>query len=173
MKSGGGTGLSRAFAQLNGTTPNTADVRRYASRSGVNVNFEQQIVPNVGFFARAGFADGNVEPYEFTDIDRTASAGFSFAGKLWGRPDDSFGIASVANGISDAHKAYLNAGGLGILVGDGQLPHPGIEHIVEAYYAFPVGAWRVTADYQLIVNPAFNRDRGPVSVIGARVRTQF
>ena len=62
---------------------------------------------------------------------------------------------------------------MGILVGDGQLPHPGIEHIVEAYYALPVGAWRVTADYQLIVNPAFNRDRGPVSVIGARVRTQF
>ena len=44
---------------------------------------------------------------------------------------------------------------------------------MEAYYAFPVGAWRVTADYQFIVNPAFNRDRGPVSVLGMRLRTQF
>jgi high affinity Mn2+ porin len=162
-----------AFAQQNGTTPSTADVRRYASRSGVNVNFEQQVVPNIGVFARAGFAGGNVEPYEFTDVDQTASAGLSLAGKLWGRPDDHFGIAGVANGISSAHQAYLNAGGLGVLVGDGQLPHPGTEQIMEAYYAFPVGAWRVTADYQFIVNPAYNRDRGPVSVIGVRLRTQF
>ena len=162
-----------AFAQQNGTVPNTADVRRYASRSGINVNFEQQVIANVGFFARAGFAGGNVEPYEFTDIDRTASVGFSLGGKLWGRPDDTFGIAGVANGISSAHTAYLNAGGLGILVGDAQLPHPGPEQILETYYSLPVGAWRVTADYQFIVNPAFNRDRGPVSVIGARLRTQF
>ncbi len=162
-----------AFAQQNGTTPNTADVRRYASRSGINVNFEQQLVPNVGFFARAGFANGNVEPYEFTDIDRTASAGFSFNGKLWGRPDDVLGIAAVVNGISDAHQAYLNAGGLGILVGDGRLPHPGPEQILETYYSLPVGAWRLTADYQFVANPAYNRDRGPVSIIGARLRTQF
>jgi len=162
-----------ALAQQNGITPATADVRRYASRSGVNLNFEQQIVPNVGFFARAGFAGGNVEPYEFTDIDRTASAGLSLAGKLWGRPDDTFGIAGVANGISSAHKAYLNAGGLGILVGDGQLPHPGQEEILETYYSLPIGSWRLTADYQFVVNPAFNRDRGPVSILGARLRTQF
>jgi high affinity Mn2+ porin len=162
-----------AFAQQNATIPNMAAVRRYASRSGVNVNFEQQVFPDVGFFARAGFAGGNVEPYEFTDIDRTASAGFSLGGKLWGRPDDTFGIAGVANGISSAHKAYLNAGGLGILVGDGQLPHPGTEQILETYYSVPVGAWRLTMDYQFIVNPAFNRDRGPVSVIGARLRTLF
>jgi high affinity Mn2+ porin len=162
-----------AFAQQNDTTASTADVRRYASRRGVNVNFEQQVVPNVGFFARAGFTGGDVEPYEFTDIDRTASVGFSLNGKLWGRPEDTFGIAGVVNDISSAHKAYLNAGGLGILVGDGLLPHPGREQILETYYGLPVGAWRLTADYQLIVNPAFNRDRGPASIIGARLRTQF
>ena len=77
------------------------------------------------------------------------------------------------NGASDAHRAYLAAGGLGILVGDGQLPHPGVESIVESYYRFPIGAWQLTADYQFILNPAFNRDRGPVSVVSARVRTQF
>jgi high affinity Mn2+ porin len=40
-------------------------------------------------------------------------------------------------------------------------------------YGFPVCSWRVTADYQFIVNPAYNRDRGPVSVIAARLHTQF
>ena len=162
-----------AFAQQNGTTVATADVRHYASRSGVNVSLEQQVVPNIGVFARAGFAGGNVEPYEFTDADRTASAGLSLDGKLWGQPENTFGIAAVANGISSVHQAYLNAGGLGILVGDGRLPHPGIEQIMETYYSLPLGAWRLTADYQLIVNPGFNRDRGPVSVFGARLRTQF
>jgi high affinity Mn2+ porin len=164
-----------ALAAETGTTPNTADVRRYQSRTGVNVNLEQQIVPNVGFFARAGWADGDVEPFDFTDVDRTASAGLSLNGKLWNRPDDTVGLAGVVNGISKIHEEYLNAGGLGILVGDGQLPHPGPEQILETYYSLPLGiaAWRLTADYQFIVNPGYNRDRGPVSIIGARLHTQF
>jgi high affinity Mn2+ porin len=161
------------LAQQTGTPPNTANVRQYTSRPGVNFNFAQQLVPNVGVFGRFGYADGNVEPYEFTDVDRTASLGTSLGGKLWGRPDDTIGIAGVANFITAAHIAYLNAGGLGILVGDGQLPHPGPEQIIEAYYSLPVGTWKVTADYQFVVNPGYNRDRGPVSILGMRLHTQF
>lgn len=71
------------------------------------------------------------------------------------------------------HEAYLNAGGLGILVGDGQLPHPGPEKIIEALYSFPVGSWLATVDYQFIANPAYNRDRGPVSIIAMRLHEQF
>jgi high affinity Mn2+ porin len=74
---------------------------------------------------------------------------------------------------SSADQAYLNAGGLGILVGDGQLPHPGPEQILETYYSLPVGSWKVTPDYQFIVNPGYNRDRGPVSILSLRLRTQF
>jgi high affinity Mn2+ porin len=51
------------------------------------------------------------------------------SGKLWGRPDDTIGAAGVVNGISNIHEAFLNAGGLGVLIGDGQLPHPGLEQI--------------------------------------------
>jgi high affinity Mn2+ porin len=79
----------------------------------------------------------------------------------------------VLNDISSSHRAFLNAGGLGILVGDGQLPHPGTERIVEAYYRLPIGSWQITADYQFIVNPAYNRDRGPVSALAVRLHTQF
>jgi high affinity Mn2+ porin len=161
------------FAQQFGGTPSTSDVRRYASRIGFNLNFEQQVVPNIGMFGRFGWADGNFEPYEFTDVDRTASLGTSLAGKLWGRPDDTFGLAGIVNGISAPHIAYLNAGGLGILVGDGQLPHPGYEQIMETYYSFPLGTLRATADYQFVVNPAYNRDRGPVSVLTMRLHAQF
>ena len=125
---------------------------------------------DLGIFVRAGVADGSVESYEFTDIDRTAAAGLSLSGASWNRPNDTFGLAGVINGISSARRAYLDAGGLGILVGDGRLPNPGPEKIVESYYSFPISVWRATLNYQLITNPAYNRDRGPVSVFGARLR---
>jgi high affinity Mn2+ porin len=161
------------LAQATGDPADIAAVRRYTSRSGVSVNLEQQIASDLGVFARAGVASGNVEPYEFTDIDRTIAAGLSLNGKRWGRPDDTFGLAGVVNGISGQHQAFLNAGGLGILVGDGQLPNPGAEKIIEMYYSLPLFSWRLTFDYQFIANPAYNRDRGPVSVIGGRLRAQF
>ena len=139
----------------------------------MSINWEQQLTADVGIFGRAGVSSGNVEPYEFTDIDRTFAAGLSVTGKQWGRPNDTFGLAGVINGITGAHQAFLNAGGLGILVGDGKLPNPGAEKILEVFYSLPISSWRLTLDYQFISNPAYNRDRGPVSVIGARVRTQF
>ena len=161
------------LAAINGGPADITAVRRYQSRGGISMNLEQQLVPDVGLFVRAGIADGRKEPYEFTDVDRTVAAGLSVSGRKWGRDDDTFGIAGVVNGISNVHQAFLNAGGLGILVGDGQLPHPGSEKILETYYSFAVSASRVTFDYQFIVNPAYNRDRGPVSVLGVRVHTQY
>ena len=75
--------------------------------------------------------------------------------------------------ISSVHQAFLNAGGLGILVGDGMLPHPAPEQIIEAYYQLPVSFFKLTLDYQFIVNPAYNSDRGPASVVAARLHAQF
>jgi high affinity Mn2+ porin len=161
------------LAEATGTTPDTSLVRHYASRGGVGLSVEQQVSADLGVFARAGWADGNIEPYEFTDADRTVAAGLSLSGQRWGRPQDTFGLAGVVNGISGIHAAYLDAGGLGILVGDGQLPHPGSERIMEALYSFPVGSWLATLDYQLVANPGYNRDRGPVSIIGTRLHVQF
>jgi high affinity Mn2+ porin len=161
------------LAQITGGPANIAAVRKYQSRAGISMNVEQEITSDLGAFMRAGWADGNIEPYEFSDIDRTVSAGLSLKGKQWGRPDDTFGLAGIVNEISGVHQQFLNDGGLGILVGDGMLPHPGPEHIIETYYAFPLFASTVMLDYQFIVNPAYNRDRGPVSVIGARVHAEF
>ena len=163
-----------ALANLTGGPADIAAVRQYQSRGGVSLNLEQEITPELGVFARAGFADGNIEPYEFTDIDRTAAAGLSLNGKQWGRPDDTVGLAGVVNGISKVHQEFLNAGGLGILIGDGMLPHPGPEQIVETYYNYALTAsTRLTADYQLVVNPGYNEDRGPVNVFSGRVHWQF
>jgi high affinity Mn2+ porin len=162
------------LSELTGQPADIAAVRNYTSRTGVSLNLEQQVTPNLGIFARAGVADGNIEPFDFTDIDRTVAAGLSLSGKKWGRPDDTWGIAGVINGISNVHEAFFNAGGLGILVGDGKLPHPGLEQIIETYYSLELakGYW-ISPDYQFVVNPAYNLDRGPVSVIGVRLHAQF
>jgi len=163
-----------ALAQATNTIPSTADVRRYQSRFGVSLNLEQEIAKDIGFFARAGADQGNVEPYEYADIDDTVQAGFSFGGAKWGRKDDTIGLAGVVNEISKIHQEYLNDGGLGILVGDGKLPHPGPEEILETYYDVGVAKGiTVTFDFQGIENPAYNRDRGPVPVLSARLHGQF
>jgi high affinity Mn2+ porin len=160
-------------AMLTGQPADIAAVRHYRSRSGISVNVEQQLASDLGFFARAGVAQGNAEPFAFTDVDRTLAAGLVLTGKRWGRPDDTVGLVGVVNGISSEHVAFLDAGGLGIIIGDGKLPHPGPDSILEAYYSLPLGSWRATLDYQFIDNPAYNQDRGPVSVFGTRLRKQF
>ncbi|MFX5858509.1 carbohydrate porin, partial [Acinetobacter baumannii] len=79
------------LAQVTNQPADVAAVRRYRSRSGISMNLEQQLMPNVGLFARAGIADGKVEPYEFADIDKTVAAGLSVSGDLWGRAGDTAG----------------------------------------------------------------------------------
>jgi high affinity Mn2+ porin len=149
-------------------------VRRYTSRPGVSLNLDQQITADLGVFARAGWADGDVEPWDFTDIDRTVSAGVSLSGKQWGRPDDRIGIAGIVNDISSVHQAFFNAEGLGIVIGDGQLPHPGLEKIIEAYYSYALSSsTKLSLDYQFIGNPGYNTDRGPANFFAGRVHWQF
>lgn len=156
------------------TSADVALVRKYRSRTGVDLSLQQTLGGGLGLFARGGWASGNVEPYEFADIDRTASGGVSIRGKRWGRAGDTVALGVVVNGISKIHQAYFNAGGLGILVGDGRLPHPSTENIMEAYYdAALTNALHLSIDYQFVEHPAYNHDRGPVSILAARLHAQF
>jgi high affinity Mn2+ porin len=163
-----------ALAAATGGDADTALVRARRTRIGASVNGEQAVTGSLGLFARAGVADGAIEPYDFTDIDRTAQLGLSLKGAGWHRAVDTVGAALIVNGISAAHQRYLDAGGLGVLVGDGRLPHPGAEYIGEAFYKLAaMRGFELTLDYQLIGNPGYNRDRGPANVIGARVHGAF
>jgi high affinity Mn2+ porin len=162
------------LSELTGQPADITAVRHYNSRPGVSLNLEQQVTETLGVFARAGWDDGNLETWDNTDIDRTAEVGISLSGKLWGRPEDTLGIAGVVNGISSIHEAFLNAGGLGVLVGDGQLPHPGLEQIIETYYSYALTpSTHLSFDYQFIANPGYNTDRGPVNVFSGRFHWQF
>jgi len=160
---------------LNSST-RPADVvatRNYRHKYGFGLNVEQELFKNLGVFARLGWSDGQNEAWMFADVDRAATAGVSVKGEFWRRPNDTFGLAGAINGISRVHHEFLAAGGTGILAGDGALNY-GLEEAIETYYDFQI--WktvRAALDYQFVLNPAFNRDRGPVSVFGARLHWEF
>jgi high affinity Mn2+ porin len=154
--------------------PSTALVRHSASRPGIELNLEQEVTPDLGAFARISFNNGSKEAYDFTDVNRSASAGISVKGTGWNRADDVFGLAAAVNGLSGAARTYFAAGGLGILIGDGQLPHYRTEDIVETYYSMRVVEhFTLSVDYQYVANPAYNHDRGPVSIFSLRVHADF
>jgi high affinity Mn2+ porin len=151
----------------------TVIVNKYDYKYGVGLNMDQEIIKDVGAFMRLGWNDGHTQTWSFTDVDRTASTGLSVKGSFWGRPDDTYGLAGVVNGLSKSHEEFIAAGGYGITIGDGKLNY-GTEDIMESYYDCKV--WKevhLAFDYQFINNPAYNKDRGPVSVFGARLHWEF
>jgi high affinity Mn2+ porin len=147
--------------------------RAFHYKYGFGLNWEQEIVKYVGVFSRLGWNDNQEEGWVFSDVGHAGSLGLSVKGEAWHRPDDTFAVAGVANGISDSARKFFEAGSTGILAGDGTLNY-GWEKIIEAYYDCAV--WKtvhVSLDYQFIANPAFNQDRGPVSVFGGRLHWEF
>jgi high affinity Mn2+ porin len=170
--------FSDAFATL-ATDPalniNTATMaaRRQNWRYGFYANLEQQVMQDVGVFARASWNDGRSESVSFTDADRSLSGGVSIKGSFWGRKDDTVGVGAAVNGLSAPHRAWFAAGALGLLIGDGRLNYR-TEDILEAYYAWTIQKGLVTTfDYQFVNNPAYNADRGPVSIFSARVHAEW
>jgi high affinity Mn2+ porin len=145
----------------------------YRYKYGFGINLEQEIRKNLGAFARLGWSDGKNQTWEFTDVDRTATAGLSLKGSGWRRPEDTLGLGVVVNGISAAHRRFLAAGGLGITVGDGGLDYRS-ERIGETYYDWKIAKrfW-LTFDYQFAQNPAYNHARGPVDLFALRFHTEL
>jgi high affinity Mn2+ porin len=173
----GRTGNYREALAFTGAGVDVNDVmdrlRRVRSKDGVYANLEQAVGPGFGMFARASWNDGKNEILSFTDIDRSLSGGVSIKGQHWSRPTDEFGLGAAINGLSGGHKDFLAAGGLGLLIGDGRLNYRE-EKILETYYAIGLAKWAtLTFDYQFIANPAYNADRGPVSLLAARFHAEF
>jgi carbohydrate-selective porin OprB len=145
------------------------------TKYGFAVNFEQPLADNgeTGIFGRLGWNDGTHETWAYVESDRHASLGLQINGIHWGRKEDSTGLAYGINGLSTQHKDYLEAGGIGILLGDGGLNY-GFEQVLEAYYRVQLGPYvQITPDFQFIQNPGFNKDRGPAEVYGLRAHVSF
>lgn len=141
---------------------------------GYGINVEQPITKTLGIFFRYGWNDGKTASWEFTDIDQNIQLGANFNGKAWKRPFDELGIAIASNGISKDHQDYLKAGGYSFIIGDGHLNYAR-EQIFEIYYRTKFNQFiYLSADYQLILNPGYNKDRkGPVSIPAIRMHIEF
>ena len=142
---------------------------------GYGINIEQPLADSgeTGAFARFGWNDGRTESFAFTEVDQHLSAGIQIAGGHWGRSADRVGIAALQHDLSGIHRAYLTAGGAGFLLGDGRLAY-GTERIVEGYYRWQATRWlQLSGDAQWIVNPGYNRDRGPATVFSFRANLRY
>jgi len=163
-------------AQKTGTTPDiVADDQPGRVKYGFGVNVEQPLADSgaTGLFARLGWDDGKTESFVFTEVDQHLSLGVQVAGTRWARHDDRFGFAFFAHGLSDVHREYLAAGGLGFLLGDGKINY-GSECGMETYYRVQLGRWvQLSPDVQYIWNPGYNRDRGPATIVGFRFNARY
>ncbi len=156
--------------------PNIESVRVAGhGKTGFALNVEQELGHELGMFGRLSYNDGKNETWAFTEVDQSACLGLVSTGARWHRATDRLGLASVVNGLSPGHRNYLAAGGYGFMLGDGRLNYAP-EFITELYYSidFPKYHAALTPDYQLAVNPGYNRDRkGPIHVVALRLHVEF
>jgi high affinity Mn2+ porin len=163
------------WGMKNDTTPDITKVEAEGrTKLGFGINIEQELSSDIGFFLRTGWNDGQNETWAFTEIDRTLSMGISMVGEKWLRKDDNLGIAVIINGLSAPHRDYLKAGGYGFIIGDGNLNYS-TENIFECFYSYKLKGYplRISPDYQFVLFPAYNKDRGPVNIFGLRVHIEL
>jgi high affinity Mn2+ porin len=164
--------LARADAA--GARPDVALTRGVDRfNSGAVLGVEQPVTDSLGLFSRVSYSPEQGETMGWTDCGQSFSLGGVLKGAAWGRPLDAIGVAGLVEGLSPVARSYLERGGMGTIIGDGALRYRP-ESILETYYTLaPSAATALTLDYQLIVNPGYNADRGPVSVYAVRAHTSF
>ena len=163
-------GDSSALGVFNGTKYGN---QYHSVKYGISINGQLELSDDVGVFFRAGYNDGKTATWAYTEIDQSVHAGLQLKGSIWKRADDVVGISGVVNGISKPHQDFLKAGGYGFIIGDGNLTY-GSENIGEIYYNAKLFThFYLSADYQFVSHPAYNIDRGPVSVFALRGHIEF
>lgn len=144
------------------------------TKFGFGINVEHNFNNDIGAFFRASWNDGLNETWAFTEIDKAISSGLQLNGNIWKRTADKLGFALIVNGLSKDHLNYLKAGGYGFIIGDENLNYQP-EMIAELYYSFKLTDYPlwISPDYQFILNPAYNKDRGPVHAFGIRAHIEI
>jgi high affinity Mn2+ porin len=161
------------YGSSNAGAPDLCWVRRLNTKVGIGLNLEQHLTADAGVFLRGMISDGETEVQAYTSTDRSLSMGALTKGSLWGRPADLAGLGASVGWISQSHADFLALGGVDGFIGDGMLKQAA-EGVFEAFYSFNfLEVFWLSGDYQRIVNPAFNADRGPLNVFGLRLHAQY
>jgi high affinity Mn2+ porin len=155
-------------------TPDITQTERNGQvKYGFGLNTEQEVTDSLRLFARFGWNEDQHESFAYTEVGQTILFGGDYSGQSWHRSNDKIGVAFVSNAIKRDHQNYLHYGGLGFLLGDGNLTY-GRENIIEWYYNAHIwrGLYAMCGGTQ-IENPGYNRDRGPVYVSTIRAHIDF
>ena len=165
------TGFS--YGSNNANAPDLCWVRKPNNKMGIGINLEQQVTDDMGLFFRGMYSDGRTEVYSYTSTDRSISLGALVKGSRWHREKDLFGVGFAQGWLSSSHVTYLGMGGIDGFIGDGAINYRP-ERVVDIFYSYSLfnSVW-VSLDYQHIDNPAYNADRGPVNMYGARAHVEF
>ena len=157
----------------NAGAPDLCWVRKRNTKIGLGLAAEQEVSDNAGVFFRGMKSDGRTEVFSYTASDSSVSFGTIVGGAPWGRAKDAMGFGYAQNWISAAHARYLNRGGIDGFIGDGKINYRP-ERALEGYYNMNLSKnlW-LTLDWQRVANPAYNSDRGPVTLLGARLHAEF
>jgi hypothetical protein len=162
-----------SYGSGNATAPDLCWARKPNVKIGAGINVEQELADGVGAFFRGMVADGKTEVYSFMSADRSVAFGVLGRGARWGRAHDSAGVAYGQAWISASHAAYLARGGVDGFLGDGAL-RAAPERVAEVFYSLGLASWlSVSADFQEIWNPAYNADRGAVTIVGGRLHAEM
>jgi len=169
-------GSYAAALALPATTPNYPDVtmtREVRANPGYVINVQQALSSDLGLFSRYSWSPGQDEILAGTDCSESWAVGGVLKGRPWGRPSDLLGLGGTIGALSSEAQAYFAAGGLGILIGDGQLNYS-MEKVLEAFYSWSINRWgTLSLDYQFVADPGYNADRGPVSIFAVRAHVEF
>jgi high affinity Mn2+ porin len=158
------------------TSPDvTATRAKGRTKAGFAASANQDLGGGLGAFLRLSYNDGENETWAFTEIDRAIALGAVQSGLRWGLPDNEAGLAVVVSGISDGYRRYLAAGGTGSSSATARSPLTyALEILGEAYYWLVLTREvSVGVNYQPILHPAYNSDRGPVHVFTGRFHVAF
>ena len=151
----------------------TANLRAFRTKAMVALNLEQEMTDDFGIFARLAWNNGREQNWMYTEMDWSVSGGVSVNGLRWNRPLDTIGVGFNLGGLSTDHQRFLEAGGVGFITGDGRLNYAP-ELVAETYYDMRLApGLNLALDAQLVVNPAYNQDRGPVPVFAMRIHAAF
>lgn len=154
--------------------PDITQTERFgAVKYGFGFNFEQVVTSSLRLGGRFGWNEDQHESFAYSEVGQTILLGGDYNGHDWHRENDKVGAAFVSNAIKRDHQNYLHYGGLGFLLGDGNLRY-GREDIVEWYYNAHI--WRGlygTLGGTGIAHPGYNTDRGPVYVTTVRAHIDF
>lgn len=161
------------YDSLTATAFFSDSLKSYQKKYGFGVDADIAINENLALFARYSWNDGKSESWGYTQCDGSLNAGLYYKFGRFRRSDDGIGLCGSYNILSKDHRNFMKNGGSGFMIGDGTLTYAP-EIVSEIYYTINVFEHCfLTFNYQYMLNPAYNKERGEANFFATRLHFEF